>query len=210
MVLGNHGRGLATRVFTPIAKVLARWGVTPNMVTLVSALLVAIVGVGLVAQGYLAWGAVGMTVVLLADSLDGVLARETGEASEFGAFLDSTVDRISDGIAFGAVVWWAAMHLEASPMRTTIVSAGLFTMIFAAAVPYARARAESLGVAATVGIAERTDRLVVVGLSVFLTGLGLSPWLIAAAFIYVAFASAVTVIQRVMFTSKALTGHADQ
>lgn len=204
MVLGNHGRDVATVVFTPIAKVLAKLGVTPNMVTLTSAVLVAIAGAALIAPGHLVAGAILLTLLLLADSLDGVLARETGVASPFGAFLDSTIDRITDGIAFGSVVWWAVFNLSPSAPRTAIVTAGLLTMIFAATVPYARARAESIGVDASVGIAERTDRLVVVGVGVFLTGLGLSPWFVAAAFIWVAFASAVTVGQRILATARAV------
>lgn len=204
MVVGNHGRGLATAVFTPVARVLAKMKVTPNMVTLTSSALVLVVAFGVLARGHLVAGAIALTVLMVADSLDGVLARETGLSSPFGAFLDSTMDRITDGAAVGSVLWWVIMGADPSVERNVAIGAGLAAVVLSGVVPYARARAESLGVIAKMGIAERTDRLVVIGLGTLLTGFGLTLWPILIAFLWVAFASAVTVFQRVLFTYKSL------
>ena len=204
MVLGNHGRSITNAVFSPVARVLARMGVTPNMVTLTSAVLAAGVAIGVIAQGHLLVGTLLIAVIMFADSLDGVLARQTGTDSPLGAFLDSTIDRITDGIFFASLVWWSVFHLQEGPARTALVAAGLLSLVFGATVPYARARAESVGVKASVGIAERTDRLLVVAVGALLTGAGLTAWPLAVAFSWVAFASAVTVAQRVLYTFRAL------
>ena len=204
MVLGNHGRSITNAVFSPVARVLARVGVTPNMVTLTSAALAAGVAIGVIAQGHLLVGTLLIGVIMFADSLDGVLARQTGTDSPLGAFLDSTIDRVTDGIFFASLVWWSVFHLQEGPARTALIAAGLLSLVFGATVPYARARAESVGVKASVGIAERTDRLLVVAVGALLTGAGLTAWPLAVAFSWVAFASAVTVVQRVLYTFRAL------
>lgn len=203
-MLGNHGRSITRTIFTPLARLLARLHVTPDMVTVTGTVVTVAVAVAVLARGYLWQGAVALGVVLFCDSVDGTLARLTGTSSRFGAFLDSTLDRIGDGAVFGSLTAWAALGMEAGPARTTLVVAGLVAMVGAATVPYARARAESVGVEAKVGIAERTDRLVVALVGAFLTGLGLSPWILAITTVWVAVVSLVTVGQRVVFTKKAL------
>lgn len=203
-MLGNHGRSVATAVFTPVAKVAARLGITPNMITYGSAVIVAALSFGLLARGYLGVGAVALGVVLFADSIDGVLARHTNTGSLYGAFLDSTMDRITDGMVFGSLLWWAIFGLVDGPLRTTTIAAGIVSMVAIGVVPYTRARAENFGVIAKIGIAERTDRLVIVLLGAGLTGFGLPPVLFPIGMVVVALASCVTVIQRMAFTHKAL------
>ena len=87
--------------------------------------------------------------------------------------------------------------MPVSALRTMTVAAALVAVVMAATVPYARARAESIGATASVGIAERTDRLLVALGSTFLVGLGAPQWVLAAGLVYVAIASFITVIQRV-------------
>ena len=169
-MLGNHGRGLTKALFTRPALALGRLGVTPNMLTVTGTILSVTAAVTLLPRGHFVAGPLVLLVVLVADSFDGILARATARSSVFGAFLDSTMDRLADGAVLGSL---------------------------AATVPYARARAESIGATAKVGIAERTDRLLVALGATFVVGLGAPQWVLTAALGYVAIASFITVIQRV-------------
>ena len=188
-MLGNHGRGLTKAVFTRPALALGRLGVTPNMLTVTGTALSVTAAVTLLPQGRFVAGPLVLLVVLVADSFDGILARATGKSSVFGAFLDSTMDRLADGAVLGSLAAWAALSM-------TVVAA-LAAVVTAATVPYARARAESIGATASVGIAERTDRLLVALGATFIVGLGAPQWVLTIGLLYVAVASFITVIQRV-------------
>lgn len=203
-MLGNHGRSVTRTIFTPVARVLAAMHVTPDMVTVAGTVLTVGISVGVLARGHLAIGGILLGVVLFCDSVDGVLARLTGQESRFGAFLDSTLDRLGDGAVFGALLAWAALGMEEGPVRTVSVIAGTIAMVGVGTVPYARARAETQGVEAKVGIAERTDRLVVALVCAAVTEWGLPQWFFAVGLCWVAFASLVTVLQRILFTRRAL------
>lgn len=203
-MLGNHGRSITRTIFTPFARVLAALHVTPDMVTVTGTLLTIGISVGVLARGHLAIGGILLGIVLFCDSVDGVLARMTGQESQFGAFLDSTLDRLGDGAVFGALLAWAALGMEAGPVRTVSVIAGTIAMVGVGTVPYARARAETVGVIAKVGIAERTDRLIVALACAAVTQWGLPQWMYAVGLCLVAFASLVTVVQRIVFTRRAL------
>ena len=196
-MLGNHGRGLTKALFTRPALALGRLGVTPNMLTVTGTILSVTAAVTLLPRGHFVVGPLVLLVVLVADSFDGILARATARSSVFGAFLDSTMDRLADGAVLGSLAAWAALSMPAGTLRTTTIVAALAAMILAATVPYARARAESIGATAKVGIAERTDRLLVALGATFVVGLGAPQWMLTAALGYVAIASFITVIQRV-------------
>ena len=196
-MLGNHGRGLTKALFTRPALALGRLGVTPNMLTVTGTALSVTAAVTLLPKGHFVAGPLVLLVVLVADSFDGILARATGKSSVFGAFLDSTMDRLADGAVLGSLAAWAALSMPVGALRTTTIVAALAAMILAATVPYARARAESIGATAKVGIAERTDRLLVALGATFVVGLGAPQWVLTAALGYVAIASFITVIQRV-------------
>ncbi len=204
MVLGNRGRSVSEVIFTPFAKLLHRLHITPNAVTYTSAVFVAAISFGLIARGHLGLGGVLVGVVLFADSVDGILARLSGQESQYGAFLDSTMDRVTDGMVFAALLWWAIMGLPDNAIRTVSIISGIACMTLVGVVPYARAKAENFGVAAKVGIAERTDRLIIALVGAGLTDWGLPKWFYAAGLTWVAFASAVTVLQRVVYTAKEL------
>ena len=196
-MLGNHGRGLTKALFTRPALALGRLGVTPNMLTVTGTVLSVTAAVTLLPRGHFVAGPLVLLVVLAADSFDGILARATGESSVFGAFLDSTMDRLADGAVLGSLAAWAALTMPAGTLRAVTVVAALAAIVLGATVPYVRARAESIGATAKVGIAERTDRLLVALGATFIVGLGAPQWLLAGALIYVAIASFITVIQRV-------------
>ena len=195
-MLSNHGRGLTKALFTRPALALGRLGVTPNMLTVAGTVLSVTAAVTLLPRGHFVAGPLVLLVVLVADSFDGILARATGRSSVFGAFLDSTMDRLADGAVLGSLAAWAALTMPPGPLRTVTVAAALAAIILGATVPYARARAESIGATAKVGIAERTDRLLVALGATFIVGLGAPPWVLTIALVYVAIASFITVVQR--------------
>lgn len=204
-MLGNHGRSLVKAVFKAPAKGLAKLGVTPNQVTVAGTVVTVTLSLGLLARGYLALGGIVIGIVLFADSLDGTLARLTNQVSRYGAFLDSCLDRLADGVVFGALTFWAATGLEAGLLRNLTVILGIAAMIGASAVPYVRARGESVGVVAKVGIAERTDRLIVGLVFAGLTDFGLPLVLFPIGLGLVALASLVTVIQRLVYVKKEIS-----
>lgn len=201
-MLGNHGRSITKAIFTPLARVLARLGVTPNMVTVAGTVATVVIAVLCLPQGWIWQGAIGLAIVMFGDSVDGTLARMTAGGTRFGAFLDSTLDRLADGAVFGSLSAYAVFQMADSPVRTWAIIAGICSIVGAAAVPYARARAESVGVVAKLGIAERTDRLIVGMGSAILMSVGLPQWVFAVGLTWVAFASFVTVFQRIWFTAR--------
>lgn len=209
-MLGNHGRGFTRAIFTPLTKGLQRLGVTPNVVTVVGTVLSCVAAVTLLGRGYLLAGGLTLGVLLFMDSVDGILARMTNTSSDFGAFLDSTLDRITDGFVFGSLLWWVITGIPESPWRTVAIVAGIVSMTAIGVVPYTRAKAEVFGIAAKVGIAERTDRLVVVLVAAALYYVGLPLWVFAVGLAWVAFASSVTVLQRIVFTYRAMEKDAAQ
>lgn len=203
-MLGNHGRGLARAIFTAPAKLLAKAGVTPNMVTIAGTIINMALAIGLLARGYLALGGILIGITAFADSLDGVLSRLTNQTSDFGAFLDSSLDRLADGAIFGSLLYWAITGMAPGGIRTATIIAAICALVGAAAVPYVRARGEALGVVAKVGIGERTDRLVVALVGAGITNLGAPEICFPLALSWVAFASFVTVVQRVLYVRKHL------
>ena len=201
-MLGNHGRSIPRAVFTPLARLLAKAGVTPNMVTAFGTAATIAVAFGVVAQGWIWQGGTALAVIMFGDSVDGTLARMTTGGTRFGAFFDSTLDRLGDGAVFSSLTYYAVFHMEEGTARTWAVVAGLASIVGAAAVPYARARAESVGVTAKLGIAERTDRLLIAMGSAMIMDLGASAWVFVAGLTWVALASFITVGQRVWYTAR--------
>ena len=209
-MLGQHGRGLTKALFTPLALAMARVGITPDMLTVAGTVLTVGVAVATLPQGRFLAGPPLLALALVGDSFDGILARATGRSSVFGAFLDSTLDRLADGAVFASLAAWAAltMRTDSAVLRTVTVCLALACIVLAAAVPYARARAESIGAVAAVGIAERTDCLVVALVATFAVGLGAPQWVLSAALGYVALASFITVVQRIAVVRRQVAGRA--
>ncbi|MHB1063268.1 MAG: phosphatidylinositol phosphate synthase [Georgenia sp.] len=194
-MLSRSGRGLATVVFAPAARLLVRLGLSPDVVTVTGTFLVMAVALTLLPLGYLAGGALLLGALVIADSLDGQMARLLDRASRWGAFLDSTMDRLADAAIFAGVLLWSLRHLEGD-LQVATTAAALTCLVLGGVVSYAKARAEGLGMTANVGLAERADRLVVVLVATLLVGLGLPPVLMTVALGLLALASAVTIVQR--------------
>jgi CDP-diacylglycerol--glycerol-3-phosphate 3-phosphatidyltransferase len=181
------------RIVGPLAAFLLRIGVTPDMVTVFGLLGAAGGSLGLIARGHFFSGGVIVTFFVLTDALDGTMARLRGPAGNWGAFLDSTLDRIADAAVFSALVVWYAGKGD----DTVLLCVALFCLVAGVVTSYAKARAEGLGMTANVGIAERAERLILVLAGVILAGMGLDIalpvllWLLAVV-------SAVTVGQRLV------------
>ena len=181
------------RVVGPLAAFLLRIGVTPDMVTVFGLVGAAAASLGLIARGHFFSGGVIVTFFVLTDALDGTMARLRGPAGNWGAFLDSTLDRIADAAVFSSLVLWYAGKGD----DMVLLAVSLFCLVAGVVTSYAKARAEGLGMTANVGIAERAERLILVLAGVILAGMGLDIalpvllWVLAAV-------SAVTVGQRLV------------
>jgi CDP-diacylglycerol---glycerol-3-phosphate 3-phosphatidyltransferase len=188
----NQLRPALSRVTSPVGQALARTGVTPNTVTLIGTLGVVGGALGFYPFGQFFWGTVVITIFVFFDLFDGAVARVTGKVSSFGAFLDSNMDRVSDAAIFSGLI----LHFAGRDHNDmTMVCLALFCLISGVLVSYARARAEGMGLNATVGLAERGERLIVSLVVIGLAGLGV-PYVLAVGLWLLSAASAITVVQR--------------
>ena len=179
-------------VLAPIVRLAMALHLTPNTITVIG-LLITLAASALVASGWLLVGAAILTAGSLLDAVDGALARATDGGTAFGSFLDSTLDRAGEAILYtGIAVWLLRTQPEpVLPMLALMVAlAGSFL------VSYAHARAQGIGFAADIGLAPRTERLVLVIAGVALAGLGLVVGLYAILVI-LATLTVATVIQRI-------------
>lgn len=183
-------RAAVANLLGPPARLLIRLGVRPDVITWVGTVLVVAVAVTLVPLGLLWQAALVLAVISFADMLDGQVARLSGQSSAWGAFLDSTLDRIADGAVFGGVAVWFALNGE--PLWCGVTVAAL---VLGQVTSYVKARAESQGWTVKGGLAARADRLLLCYVGLLLSGLGV-PYALAAAMALLALASAVTVAQR--------------
>ncbi len=194
----NALRPLFARLLRPVGEALARTPITPNMITAAGTIGVAIGALWLFPTGHLFAGALVCWGFAMFDMLDGLLARVKGTTGPWGAFLDSTLDRIGDGAVFsGLAIYLARDH------QPVLACVALYCLVAGGLVSYARARAEGIGVRADVGVAERSERLLVVLVAAGLTGLGL-PFILAIGLWLVAAGSTVTFGQRVLVVRKAV------
>ena len=190
-----------TNIWAPLGNLLLRMGVSPNAVTLVGTLGVCAGALVCVPQGWLRSGVAVITAFVFSDMIDGYMARTSGQMTPFGAFLDSTLDRIGDAAIFGGL----ALYYVGPGDSEWRAALAIYCLTMGSVTSYARARAESLGMQAKVGIAERSDRLVSIlvmtGLADLLRILGVDDkvmWLIPVTLGVLAVASTVTVVQRVL------------
>ncbi|HLS13347.1 MAG TPA: CDP-alcohol phosphatidyltransferase family protein [Beutenbergiaceae bacterium] len=196
MVLGNRGRGFTQAIFGPLARGLLRLGVSPNTVTVLGTVVLMALALTLFPMGYLAAGALAIGLVVLCDSIDGIMAREAGHHTRFGSFLDSTLDRFADAAIYIGLLVYFAVHVP-PPWSVAGVVVTAACLAIASVVSYARAKAESLQFTASVGVAERADRLILTLVATLIVGLGAPAWILVIALGVLALASAITVGQRI-------------
>ncbi len=177
----------------PLCRVLARFGVRPNQITLTGT-LVCLAGAVLVATDRLVLGGLVWLAGSALDMLDGALARSQNQVSRGGAFLDSTLDRLSEGVLFAAIAYHFAAQGAAAETALTVVA-----LLGALLVSYTRARAEALGAECKVGIITRAERVV-------LLSLGLCLELVAPTIVLLAILGTVAVAQRIHHTLRELDG----
>ncbi|MGQ7785941.1 phosphatidylinositol phosphate synthase [Nesterenkonia sp. K-15-9-6] len=193
-MLNRYARGLFGALFTPVAKLLMRVGLTPNMVTVIGTVGVAVGALVLYPLGELFWGTVFITLFIFSDLIDGLMARMSSRSSPLGGFLDSTLDRVQDGAVFlGLLIWF----FTGGDQPWIGVSAAA-CLLLGGLVPYVRAKAEAMGYTADVGIAERPERMVLALVFTGFTGLGLHSSVLLVVLTLLAAASAVTVVQRIL------------
>lgn len=178
----------------PVAHLLIRLGVTPNMVTFFGTLGVSVAALVFFPRGHLLVGVVVITVFVFSDLIDGYMARLTGQTSKFGSFWDSTLDRIGDGAIFGGL----ALYFAGPGDSYLYLCVSLYCLVMGGVTSYARAKAESLGLHAKGGIAERADRLVSILVMTGLAAIFDLPILIHITLWALVFANTITVIQRVL------------
>jgi CDP-diacylglycerol---glycerol-3-phosphate 3-phosphatidyltransferase len=181
------------RLLTPVGQALARTPITPNTVTVIGTIGMSASALYFFPTGHLFWGVVVCTIFVFSDMLDGTLARIKGTSGPFGAFLDSTLDRVADAAVFGGL----AIYFVRGGHSHLMAAVALFCLVAGSLVSYTKARAESLGLSCDVGFAERTERLLIGLVAAGLSGLGV-PYVLPVGLWLLAAASTFTFGQRVL------------
>ncbi len=181
-------RDWGARVVEPIARLLSRLGVTPNMITLLGFLLTLVVAIVL-ATGRTQLAGVLLIATLGADAVDGTLARLTGTSTKFGAFLDSTLDRWAEIAIYFALAWHYTQTGQGS--AALVATAAMATSLM---VSYTRARAEGIGVPLKEGLLTRLERMIILIVALIL------PSLLLWALWSIAILAGVTAVQRILAT----------
>lgn len=184
----------------PLTNWLIRARVTPNAITTVAALVVV---VSAIAFG-IGWVRLGGGLLLLSgvmDTLDGDVARAAGQATKFGAFYDSTLDRLGDGVTFIGI---ATFLLTTTDIRYPVVGAVLCMVAVLASllVSYARARAEGLGLECRVGVVQRAERILLIGIPSLVVGAGPGALVLQTIVALLALGSIITVVQRFLYVRR--------
>lgn len=200
-MLNKYARAFFTRVLTPFAAFLLRRGVSPDAVTLIGTAGVVAGALVFFPRGEFFWGTITITLFVFSDLVDGNMARQAGVSSRWGAFLDSTLDRVADAAIFGGLALW----YSGSGNDNMLCAVAIFCLASGQVVSYTKARGESIGLPVAVnGLIERAERLVISLVAAGLSGLqtfGVPSWigvLLPIALWIVAVGSLVTLIQRVV------------
>lgn len=200
-MLNRYARQFFGALFYPVARLLLRWGLSPDAVTIIGTLGVSLGALIFYPLGELFWGTVFITCFVFSDIIDGLMARISGRSSAYGSFLDSTLDRIQDGAVFlGLTVWFFTGGED-----PWLGSAAVVCLFLGTQVSYVRAKAESLGYRADRGIAERPERMVFTLVFTGFTGLGLPSVVLFTVLVALSLASLVTIGQRMAAVARQRT-----
>ena len=191
------------RLIDPVADWLVARGVHPNTITVIGTIC-SIIGGVIYATGHISTAGIWLGVTALFDVIDGTVARRSGKSSTFGAFFDSTLDRIADGAVMGGLaVFYASSVAHHSTTMVIVCIAGI---LGAFVTSYTRARAESLGIDAKVGFLQRPERVTLLAAPQGIFGLALNGWVLIAIVWLLAVTSWITAWQRVAYVYRVTRG----
>ena len=191
-MLNSLARGSVSKVTDPVGRALYRWGLSPDLVTVIGTVGAVGGAIGLLAPGFLFVGTLVVMVFVFFDLFDGAMARARGYGTKFGVVLDASCDRIADGALFGSVAYYCF-----STGQRALGVASLIVLVAAQVVSYVKARADSVNLPIGGALAERAERNVVGLVGTGLAGLGVHHalaiclWALAAACV-------ITVVQRLV------------
>ncbi|MDO8501025.1 MAG: CDP-alcohol phosphatidyltransferase family protein [Gemmatimonadaceae bacterium] len=187
------------RVIEPVAALLVKLRINPNVLTTVGTLCTVAGGIAF-GMGHIrtAGWIIGLTAIF--DVLDGTIARRTGQSTVFGAFYDSTLDRVADGVVLGGI----AFFFVTSPVHHNLpmVVVSLLGIIGTFLVSYTRARAEGLGIDARVGVMQRPERVVLLSVPQAFFGLALNGWVLICVVGILTLTAWITAFQRILFVRR--------
>ena len=186
-MLSVSGRKPASVVIEPIARTLTRLGLSPNTVTVAGTCITIAIVVTLIPLNHLVWAAILSAIFSALDMVDGTMARMRGAGTQFGATLDATCDRLTDGALFGAITW-------------SLIIASFVVLVTSQVISYVKARGEASGFTMVGGLIERPERLILALGGIGLTGLGV-PYAIDISLWVLAVGSVYTVIQRLLMAA---------
>lgn len=189
-------------VIAPVADWLVARRVRPNTITTIGTLCTCTAG-AIFASGHIRTGGWFLGLTALFDVLDGTVARRTGQSSTFGAFYDSTLDRVADGFLLGGlVVFYAAHPVHASDVMVVVAVLGLIATFLTS---YTNARAEGLGFSARVGVLQRPERITLLSAPQAFFGLALNGWVLAGIVCLLTVTAWVTFFQRMAYVHRITT-----
>jgi CDP-diacylglycerol--glycerol-3-phosphate 3-phosphatidyltransferase len=188
------------RAIQPVADFLVRRRVNPNWITTIGTICTLAGGV-VYATGHISAGGWVIGLTALFDVLDGTVARRTGQSTVFGAFYDSTLDRVADGgVMAGLAVFYAANDLYHNIYMVVVCLLGIIGTFL---VSYTRARAEALGIDAKVGVMQRPERVVLLSVPQAFFGLVFDGWVLMAIIVLLTVTAWITAVQRIQCVYKA-------
>jgi CDP-diacylglycerol--glycerol-3-phosphate 3-phosphatidyltransferase len=179
------------KLLSPLVKLFSKWKLSPNSFS-IGGMIITTIGAAAFLVGYIRLAGILVLLGGICDTIDGLLARTTGMASRFGALLDSTVDRYAEFMMFfGIAAYFFYIDDFATAAGTFLALCGSFM------VSYSRARAESLGIEAAIGLMQRPERIVLIGLGaiIHINAFKLAIWLVAIFANY-------TALQRIRYAYK--------
>ena len=196
-MIQNRFKAPVTALITPSCRFLLRIGITANWLTFIGAIGSSISALYFFSRGDFFLGTILVSLFALSDLFDGTMARlsELG-TTKWGALIDSTLDRATDAAIYAGVISYAI-----SSDNTNLALLALLALITGALIPYIRAKAESLGIACSVGIAERAERLIIILTATGLYGLGVNIAL-AGGLLLINIVGLITIVQRLLVVAR--------
>lgn len=196
MLSKTKAKNISTAIANPFAKLFIKLKISADVITFVGTLGVSVVSVLFFAKGDFLIGSLLFTFFVGFDALDGTMARMLGKKSKWGAFFDSVMDRIADGVVLASLSYYFINQQE-----SVLLILSLIALISSEIVSYIKARAEGLGLNCETGIAERPERVLIIIFGTFLTGLGIEVALSWSIWI-LTILSLITILQRINFVHK--------